>query len=112
LVFQLASEGDSVSKEILSRKGRTQGEMLNGVLTKSNMLGKKFPVVLGGSIYKGNSPEFIDAFKSTVLEQSPQATFHMAELEPVAGAYLFGLDRVNVTLDDNAFLKLKKSLSL
>lgn len=112
LVFKLAKEGDHVCQMILTEKGKLQGQMLNGVLRQGNMIGSKFPVVLGGSIYKGNSPEFIDAFKAEVLSKSPEAEFLFADLEPVAGAYLFGLDRVNKHLSEDEVSQLKTVLSL
>lgn len=112
LVFELASKGDWVCQKILSDKGKVQGEMLNGVLVQSGMIGSKFTVVLGGSIYKGASPEFLEAFKKTVLAKSPQAEFKFAELEPVAGAYLFGLDRLKIQVTKDHMTNIYKALSL
>lgn len=112
LVFKLAKAGDKVCQEILTTKGKLQGEMVNGILEQSKMIGSKFPVVLGGSIYKGNSPEFINAFKETILSKSPEAEFNFAGLEPVAGAYLFGLDRTNHHLTDEQLNAVQSKLAL
>ncbi|MBI9014026.1 MAG: hypothetical protein JEZ08_17455 [Clostridiales bacterium] len=112
LVFKLAKDGDLVCQEILIRKGKVQGQMVNGVLKQANMIGTEFPVVLGGSIYKGESPYFIDAMKEVILEKSPKATFNYPMLQPVAGAYLFALDRLHLKLSDEEHTHLAQQLSL
>jgi len=112
LVFKLAKEGDLVCQEILTQKGKVQGQMVNGVIKQANMIGTKFPVVLGGSVYKGESHYFIDAMKRTILEQSPQATFNYPKLQPVAGAYLFSLDRLHIKLSNDESQHLSQQLSL
>lgn len=106
LVFELASNGDEVSIEILQEKGITHGQMINGVLEQSNMIDEEFSVVLGGSVFKGQGNTFINSIKETVHSKSPKAKFIMSKLEPVAGAYLFALDRINTHLDDQAYHRL------
>ncbi len=44
---------------------------------------------LGGSVYKGESPYFVDSMKQAILEKSPEATFNYPKLKPAAGSYLF-----------------------
>ncbi len=112
LVFKLAGQGDIVSQEILIDKGRTQGQMLNGVLEQAGMIGKTFPIILGGSIFKGESDYFKEAMKSEIHRLSPEAVFKYADLQPVAGAYLFGLDRINIKLNDYGVKSLYSSLQL
>lgn len=112
LVFKLAGLGDEVCQEILHKLGTIQGEMVNGVLRQANMIGSKFPVVLGGSIYKGESTYFVDAMKKTILNESPEATFNFSKLQPVAGAYLFGLDRLNIKLTKSETSVLRNTLSI
>lgn len=112
LVFKLAGQGDEVCIEILREKGRLQGQMVNGVLAQAGMINTAFPVVLGGSVYKGESPYFVDAMKRAILDKSPAATFNYPKLKPAAGSYLFGLDRIGQKLSDQALDKVKKSLKI
>ena len=46
LVFELANEGDEVCLEILKRMGRTQGQLLNGVVRQSGLKCMPVPVVM------------------------------------------------------------------
>lgn len=112
LVFELASKGDEVSIEILQEKGITHGQMINGVLKQSNMIGEEFSIVLGGSVFKGQGSTFINSIRETVHSKSPKAKFIMSKLEPVAGAYLFALDRINIHLDDQAYRRLYDFLEI
>ncbi|MBN2796941.1 MAG: ATPase [Clostridia bacterium] len=112
LVFKLAKNGDLVSKEILRNHGRNQGEMLKGILLQGNFSKDEFPIILGGSVYKGESSEFMDAFQEVILQSYPKAKFKISELEPVTGAVLFAFDRLNYTINQNIIDNLKKSLSL
>lgn len=112
LVFDLAHKGDEVCIEILDRKGRTQGEMINGVIEQSGMTGQAFPIILGGSVFKGVGHTFKNSIARTVHSKSPQADFIFSTLEPVAGAYLFALDRIKVSLDQRAYNNLKGALTI
>ena len=112
LVFKLAKEGDEVCQEILTEKGKLQGRMVNGVLTQAGMINTTFPVVLGGSVYKGESPYFVNAMKQAILDKSPAATFNYPKLKPAAGSYLFALDRLNKKLSDDELSKVKESLKI
>ncbi len=112
LVFKLAKEGDEVCQEILFEKGKLQGQMVNGVLTQAGMINTTFPVVLGGSVFKGESPYFVHAMKQVILDKSPAATFNYPKLKPVAGSYLFALDRLNKKLSDGELNKVKESLKI
>lgn len=112
LVFKLAKTGDAVSKEILYNHGKKQGEMLKGILLQGEFKKDPFPVIVGGSIYKGESPEFMDAFQEVILQSYPKATFKQSELEPVTGALLFALDKLDCSINQHIFDNLKKDLSL
>ncbi len=89
LVFHLAAKGDKVACEILEKFGRLQGQMVSGVLRKAALTEDKVPVVLGGSIYKGESSIFIDAMMLEIQGVAPHAYVVWPQLPPVAGALIY-----------------------
>lgn len=112
LVFRLAKEGDKVCQEILIKKGHTQGQMVNGILKQANMINTATTVVLGGSIFKGESNYFIESMKKEILNESPDIIFKFPSLHPVAGSYLFALDELNLKLTKLEYKILYDKLKL
>ena len=95
LVFELASEGDGVCLEILERMGRTQGQLVNGVIRQSGLNGISLPIVIGGSLFHGSNTAFIDAMLSEIQTLLPEAYLVRSSYPPAAGALLLALDRFN-----------------
>lgn len=95
LVFVLANKGDEVCLEILERMGRTQGQLVNGVIRQSGLKGISLPVVIGGSLFNGSNPAFIDAMLSEIQTLLPEAYLVRSPYPPAAGALLLGLDHMN-----------------
>lgn len=94
LVFHLANKGDEVSQEILANMGR---ELANYTLAVINKLGIKdeveVPIVLVGSVYKGDGPYLVEAMEKRVKEVVKNPKFIKPELPPVYGAYYLVLDK-------------------
>jgi N-acetylglucosamine kinase-like BadF-type ATPase len=112
LVFKLASEGDQVCQDILIHMGSVLGEMTRGVIREVGMENMDFHIVLGGSLFYGENPLFIDAFTLAVHRAAPKATIRLARLAPVVGAYLYGLDALGIETDKAIIENLRKSLGL
>ena len=93
LVFELADEGDEVCLEILERMGRTQGQLVNGVIRQSGLKGIALPVVIGGSVFQGSNPAFIDIMLLEIQSLLPEAYIVRSPYPPAAGALLLALDR-------------------
>lgn len=93
LVFELASKGDEVCRELLKNMGETVGRYTVSIARKLELLDEEFPVVLIGSIYKGKDPIFIESMKEVVLQKAKFAKFVRPEKPPVYGAYYLALDR-------------------
>lgn len=93
LVFDLAEKKDEVSCEILKKYGSMQGKMLCSVIKKANLLEERIPVVIGGSVYKGSSPLFIEAMMHEVKQLNPMAYLVKAQAPPVLGALLYAQEK-------------------
>lgn len=93
LVFKLAAGGDSVASEILEKYGRLQGQMLAGVIKRAGLTQGPVPVVIGGSVYKGESPILIDAMMAEVKRVSPAAHVVWPKSPPVLGALLYAQEK-------------------
>lgn len=103
LVFELANEGDAVCLEILERMGRTQGQLVNGVIRQSGLKGIALPVVIGGSVFHGSNPTFIDAMLLEIQTLLPEAYLVKSPYPPAAGALLLALDRVQCGSCEEAY---------
>lgn len=106
LVFELASKGDKVCQDILIRMGEILGDMTAGVIKRLDMCSMEIPVVLGGSVFHGNSPLLIDAFTLSIHKTAPKAYMQLPTLPPVAGAYLYGLDSLKLECGSQVYKAL------
>jgi N-acetylglucosamine kinase len=112
LVFDLAKKDDAVCKEILISKGTTQAHMVTGILMQNQMINTEFPLVLGGSVYTCDNNPFMKTFKNVLLETFPKISFIKPKLAPVAGAYLIGFDRLDISVNQEMKTLIHSSLSL
>lgn len=108
LVFRLANDRDYVCRRLLLDMGHVIGEMILGVIRKLGMENLKVPVVLVGSVYKGDNPLLIDELTTTVHGEVPKAYFIVPALPPAAGAYLSALDSIGIDPGPDIYLKLEK----
>lgn len=112
LIFKVASEGDFVAIEILENFGRIQGEMVKGMILKANLENQKVPVVIGGSVFKGSSPHFIDAMMATIQNSAPLAYYVQPKLPPVAGSLLSALEFIGTEITDQLYRNLEAQFEL
>lgn len=108
LVFKLANSRDWVCQQILIDMGHVLGEMVAGVIKRLGMEDLEVPVVLGGSIYKGDNPLLIDKLTTTLHTQVPKAYLKIPLLPPAAGAYLSALDSLAVVPDSTTYDTLER----
>jgi len=108
LVFRLASNKDGVCQQILIDMGHVLGDMVSGVIKRLGMENQEVPVVLGGSIYKGDNPLLIDELTTTLHREVPNAYITIPILPPVAGAYLSALDSIDVVPDSTVYDTLEQ----
>jgi len=108
LVFKLANDKDCVCQQILIDMGHVLGEMVTGVIKRVGMENLRVPVVLGGSVYKGNNPLLIDELTTTLHREVPNAYLKIPMMPPVAGAYLSALDSIGVVPDSAVYDTLEQ----
>lgn len=107
LVFRLAGERDGICQQILIKMGHVLGEMAAGVIRRLGMENMEVPVVLGGSIYRGDNPLLVDEFTTALHMIVPRASIRIPSLPPVAGAYLSALDSIKAAPDSTAYKNLQ-----
>ena len=101
IVFDLAREGDTVSKELVSGLGYEEGKYAAAVLRRLGMCEEEVPAVLIGSIFRIKEPILIDAYMRAVHEDAPKAYAVIPELAPVTGAVKLALDYVRTAAGGN-----------
>lgn len=108
LVFKLANNRDWVCQQILIDMGHVLGEMVAGVIKRLGMEDMEVPVVLGGSIYKGDNPLLINELTTTLHTQVPKAYIKIPLLPPAVGAYLSALDSIGIVPDSAVYNTLEQ----
>lgn len=94
LLEQAAVNNDRVAISVWERFGRQFGRYIAVGLKRFGLLDTEVDVVLSGSIFKCKAPVLKQAVEDEILKCAPKAKIIDAEYEPVAGAYLLGLDYV------------------
>ncbi|MDF2987091.1 MAG: ATPase [Eubacterium sp.] len=104
LVFKLAAQRDRVSQNILINFGNTMGQEICGVISRCGMEDRKFPVVLGGSIYNDHScPLLIDSLITRIHQTAQNAYIIFPQRPPVAGALICALEAAGIASNDTIY---------
>jgi N-acetylglucosamine kinase-like BadF-type ATPase len=93
LVFDGATEGDEACKRILRLQAAALGEGVTGLIHKMAFEQKAFDLVLGGGLFRGNNPIFVDSLTFLIHEVAPKAKVTTPLLEPSMGAYLMAVQK-------------------
>ncbi len=109
-VFEAAKEQDEVAIQILTKMGKTLGHMTLGNILKLEMENDTFTLVLGGSVFKGESPVLINSLKEIVLEKAKNVNIVKSKYPPVIGAYLYALDNIGIVQTESIDSNIRKSL--
>lgn len=110
IVFQTASQGDMVAQSIVQWAGMELGEMAKGVIRQLNFEDLEFEIALIGSMFKSGEP-LITPMRETVHTIAPKAKLIPAEVKPVVGALLLGMEAGGLMLTLNQRNQIKKSLT-
>ncbi len=111
LVFDAALAGDSAACAILTRGGTYLGAMVNAVARSLGMSADEFDVVMAGSVFKGSSPQLIDAMAAAIEAECPNASIVRSVYEPVVGALLMGFD-IDHAATEHTYIELDASLAV
>lgn len=91
MVFKVAGDGDSVSRQLIHWAGCELGELANAVIRQLDFQSLAFDVVLAGSMFEGGSL-LTDPMRETILRVAPGARFVRLDAPPVVGAVLMGME--------------------
>jgi len=92
-----ALAGDQVSKDVLSEFGARMGRYVASGLMRMGMDRKESEVILSGSIFKCRAQELKNAVEDIILQAAPKAQIKQSRYEPIIGAALMALDKLNET---------------
>jgi N-acetylglucosamine kinase-like BadF-type ATPase len=110
LVFQAALRGDRVAQQILIAEGEELGTSAAAIITGLGMQDLPVEVVLGGSVFKGDGPLFLDTIRHRVHRTAPHAVLVRPTFEPVVGAVLLGLEAEGVVATDALYAMLHATM--
>jgi N-acetylglucosamine kinase-like BadF-type ATPase len=96
VLFAAADQGDPVSVALVQRQAEEVFLMARSVLDRLDLAGSDVEVVLGGGILASGHPMLTAAVESRLSEYAPAALPRYADVPPVAGAALLGLDHLGV----------------
>ena len=94
LVFDGATAGDEVCKRILMLQAESLAEGITGLVHKMGFERETVDVVLGGSVFGGSNPAFIERLTLLTHEVAPLARLGPPLLDPVLGAYVMALQKM------------------
>ena len=109
LVFEAALEGDAQARVILGDGGRYLAAMVNAAVRRLRMQEETFEVITAGSVFKGESPDLIDAMRADVGAECPRAKCVAPAFEPSVGALLMAFERDHA-LTDAVYGGLERSI--
>jgi N-acetylglucosamine kinase len=103
LVFQAASEGDIVARNILEHFGRDLGISARvAALRLGFAWNEYFPLVLGGSVLQhATDPTFSRALVGEVASAFPNVVASTLDEPPVLGAVLYGFDAAGISVSSD-----------
>ncbi len=110
LVFQTAARGDAVAQSLVHWAGIELGEMANAVIRQLNFEDLEFEIALIGSMFKSGEP-LIAPMREKVHAIAPKAKLVRAEVKPVVGAVLLGMEAGGLMLTLEQRNQIKKSLA-
>jgi N-acetylglucosamine kinase-like BadF-type ATPase len=90
VVQRAADAGDAVASDIVSRAGMELAAAAASVITRLEMRGEPFPILLAGGVFRG-VPALISQLASRLAEVAPRSEVRPLDAEPAAGAVILAL---------------------
>ena len=94
LLFSAAEDGDPVALALVARQADEVFLMARSVLDRLELAGTDVEVVLGGGILASRHPLVTERVETALKEHAPAALPCYADVPPIAGAALLGLDHL------------------
>ena len=109
LVFAAAAGGDQAAAEIVGRQADEVVTMAGAAIRRLGLADRDPDVVLGGGLFQGDDPSFLERIRAGIAAVAPAATLRRVTAPPVVGAALLGLDRLGAPIE--AARRLRSSLT-
>lgn len=90
VVQQAADAGDAVAADIISRASMELAVAASSVITRLEMRGERFPMLLSGGVFRG-VPSLVPQVTTRLAEVAPRSEVRLLEAEPAAGAVTLAL---------------------
>jgi N-acetylglucosamine kinase-like BadF-type ATPase len=90
LIFEAASAGDAVARELLAHSARALADLAAGVIRQLDLERETFDVVLLGGLYNGGA-SLIDPLGAAIHAAAPGARLTRLAPPPVVGAVLLAM---------------------
>jgi N-acetylglucosamine kinase-like BadF-type ATPase len=85
VVQEAADEGDAVATDIISRAAVELAAAAASVVTRLEMRGERFPMLLSGGVFRG-VPSIVPQIEARLAEVAPRSEARPLRAEPAAGA--------------------------
>jgi N-acetylglucosamine kinase-like BadF-type ATPase len=94
-VFQAASSGDPVARELIAWSARELGESACAVIRQLGMQGEIFDVVMVGSVFEGGDL-YIHPLRETIQKLAPGANLIRLKAPPVVGGVVLAMQKTGL----------------
>jgi N-acetylglucosamine kinase-like BadF-type ATPase len=94
LVFAEAEAGDELAAQLVARQVDEIVAMAGAAIGRLGLTGRDVEVVLGGGLFHGEAPAFLEQIRAGIVGIAPAARLTQLTAPPVVGAALLGLDRL------------------
>jgi N-acetylglucosamine kinase-like BadF-type ATPase len=109
VLFRVAATGDKVALHLVARQAEEVCAMAVTAMRQLGMSAAGTVIVLGGGLLQAGDPLLSREVEARFAMEAPGATIRVADVPPVAGAALLGLDHVGVSPD--AAQRLRQSFA-
>lgn len=94
VVLATAQAGDQIARRLVDQQAEEVCAMALTALRRLGLLERQVTVVLGGGVLAAGDPLLTAGITGRLAAQAPHAAIHIADVPPVAGAALLGLDHI------------------
>ncbi|MEU0572008.1 BadF/BadG/BcrA/BcrD ATPase family protein [Nonomuraea sp. NPDC005983] len=106
-VFAAAADGDAVALSLVERQAEEVTVLAEVCLRRLNLLETPTEVVLGGGILTARDPLLTPLLDSAFADRAPRAKLIVADVPPIIGAALNGLEHLGATEAAKARLRAR-----
>jgi N-acetylglucosamine kinase-like BadF-type ATPase len=96
VLFEAAASGDEVARTLVSRQATEVCVMAVAAMRRLSLPAQGTIVVLGGALLQAGDRLLSSALRTAFAAQAPGAILTVADVPPVAGAALLGLDHLGL----------------